>query len=138
MDGNIYPQFLTINNNLRYSNDNNKLYEIKNKRTRSLEVNQNILFSSKYNSKNKLNNNNKKEKLFSGVLRNNNISFPNIIYNNSSSKGFNTDLFMSGCRINKTPKNNTINFGFDFSNISRTSNTNYIPLKIIYKEGKFN
>ena len=138
MDGNIYPQFLTINNNLRYSNDNNKLYEIKNKRTRSLEVNQNILFSSKYNSKNKLNNNNKKEKLFSGVLRNNNISFPNIIYNNSSSKGFNTDLFMSGCRINKTPKNNNINFGFDFSNISRTSNTNYIPLKIIYKEGKFN
>ena len=84
MDGNIYSQFLTINNNLRYSNDNNKLYEIKNKRTRSLEVNQNILFSSKYNSKNKLNNNNKKDKIFSKILINNNISFPNIIYNNSS------------------------------------------------------
>ena len=92
-------------------------------------MNKNILFSSIHHSKNLLKNNNKKEKLFSGLLKTNNIFLPNIANKNPSSRGIKNDYFIFGSRINNTPQNNTVNIGFDFSNISKTSNTNYMPLK---------
>lgn len=130
-NGNNFSHYLNQNNNM--SNIHN-ISEIKNKRVKSSEINKNILLTNKNLPKNYLIYNYKKENAYSREIKTSNISLPNIMNNNPFSKdlNYNEILFQEDKynRINNTPKNNLLNIGFDFSSISRTSNTNYMPLKI--------
>ena len=132
-NGNNFSHFLYLNKN-NISNIHNNISELKNKRVKSSEINKNILLTNKYLSKNYLTYNYKKENAYSREIKISNISLPNIMNNYPFSKdlNYNEILFQEDKfnRINNTPKNNLLNIGFDFSNISRTSNTNYMPLKI--------
>ena len=132
-NGNNFSHFLYLNKN-NISNIHNNISELKNKRVKSSEINKNILLTNKYLPKNYLTYNYKKENAYSREIKISNISLPNIMNNYPFSKdlNYNEILFQEDKfnRINNTPKNNLLNIGFDFSNISRTSNTNYMPLKI--------
>ena len=132
-NGNNFSQILYLNQNNNMSNIHSNCSELKNKRVKSSEINKNILLANKYLPSNYLTYNSKKENAYSREIKTSNISLPNIMNNNPFSKelNYNEILFQEDKynRINNTPKNNLLNIGFDFSNISRTSNTNYMPLK---------
>ena len=131
-NGNNFSHLLYLNQNNNMSIVHNNI-ETKNKRGKSSEINKSILLANKYMPKNNLDYNSKKENAYSREIKVSNISLPNIMNNYPFSKSlnYNENLFQEDKynRINNTPKNNLLNIGFDFSNISRTSNTNYMPLK---------
>jgi hypothetical protein len=133
-NGNNFSQFLYLNKNNNLSNFHNNIFELKNKRVKSSETNKNILITNKYLPKNYLTYNSKNENAYSREIKTSNISLPNLMNNYPFSKNLNNNeiAFQEDKynRFNNTPKNNLLNIGFDFSNISRTSNTNYMPLKI--------
>ena len=126
-------QILYLNKSNNKSNIHNNTCELKNKRLKSSEINKNILMTSKDLPKNYLSNYSRKEKAYSREIKTSNISLPNIMNNYPFSKDLNyNDILLQDNKYNRinTPKNNLLNIGFDFSNISRTSNTNYMPLKL--------